>query len=215
MDPDAVIDEMGLFEVMYSCRAMRRLSSEPVPEEILLKLVEAAGQAATGSNQQRSRWIIVCDAGQKRRIADLNRAASEELVKSRIAGGEELPHHDADTRGRMLKAVLWLAGHMHEIHALFVVCHEFDAKPTPEERASVQSSVWPGVQNLLLAARAHSLGAVLTTYALRDYEAFAKVLGLPDEVRAYGVIPVGSPLGRFGPVTRLPVEQVTRFDRWR
>ena len=66
--------EMGIFEVMYSCRAMRRLSSRPVPEATLLALVDAAGQAATGSNQQRGRWIIVRDPEQKRRIAALNRS---------------------------------------------------------------------------------------------------------------------------------------------
>jgi nitroreductase len=70
------------------------------------------------------------------------------------------------------------------------------------------------VQNLLLAARAEGLGAVLTTYGLSDYDAFAKILALPRDLAAFAVIPVGYPLGKFGPVTRLPVDQVTRFDRW-
>ena len=81
-------------------------------------------------------------------------------------------------------------------------------------RTSAGSSVWPGVQNLLLAARAEGLGAVLTTYSLTDYDAFAKVLDLPDDMAAFGLIPVGYPMGKFGPVTRLPIDQVTRFDRW-
>lgn len=207
-------DEMGIFEVMYNCRAMRRLSSQEVPEADLLKLIEAAGQAPSGSNTQRRRWIIVRDAEQKKQIAALNRQASEDYVKARIARGESLPHHDATTRKRMLESVLWLAEHMQDIHALFVACHEFDAKPSAEDRAGVQSSVWPGVQNLLLAARALGLGAVLTTYALRDYDTFANILNLPDTIRAYALIPVGYPLGKFGPVTRLPVGEVMRFDRW-
>lgn len=122
--------EMGVFEVMFNCRAMRRLSGDPIPEQHLLKLVEAAGQAASGSNTQRNRWIIVRDPGQKRKLAELNRAASEEFVKGRIERGEELPHHDVLTRKRMLQAVLWLAHHMHEIHALLVACYQFDSKPT-------------------------------------------------------------------------------------
>lgn len=207
-------EPMSLYEVMYSCRAMRRLSSRPVPEETLTRLVEAAEQAASGSNQQRRRWIIVRDAEQKRRLAALNREASEALVRKRMEAREALPHHDADTRGRMLKAVLWLAGHMQDIHALVVACHEFDAPPDAAERARVQSSVYPAVQNLLLAARAEGLGAVLTTYALRDYAAFVKVLGLPENFAAYALIPVGWPLGKFGPVTRRPVSEVLRFDRW-
>ncbi|ETW96102.1 nitroreductase family protein [Candidatus Entotheonella palauensis] len=207
-------NDMGIFEVMYNCRAMRRLSSKEVPEADLLKLIEAAGQAPSGSNTQRRRWIIVRDAEQKKQIAALNRQASAAYVEGRIARGESLPHHDAATRKRMLEAVLWLAEHMQDIHALIVACYEFDAKPSTEERAGVQSSVWPGVQNLLLAARALGLGAVLTTYALRDYDAFANVLNLPDTIGAYALIPVGYPLGKFGPVTRLPVAEVTRFDRW-
>ena len=207
-------EEMGLFEIMYSCRAMRRLSGEPVPEEVLLKLVEAAGQAATGGNVQAGRWIIVRDPEQKKKLAALNRQASEDFVKARIARGESLPHHDAYTRKRMLNAVLWLAEHMQEIHAFIIPCYQFRAKPTREDIANAQSSIWPAVQNLLLAARASGLGAVLTAYALSQYDAFADILDLPESMGAFALIPVGYPLGKFGPVTRLPVEEVTRLDRW-
>ncbi|MFP6743992.1 MAG: nitroreductase family protein [Alphaproteobacteria bacterium] len=207
-------EQMGVYDVMHNCRAMRRLSSEPVPEAVLLKLVAAATQAASGSNKQGARWIIVRDAEQKKRIAALNRAASEDFVKVRIERAEALPHHDAARRRRMLNAVLWLAKHMHEISTLMIPCHQFEAPPTADDMCGAQSSVWPGVQNLLLAARAEGLGAVLTTYGLSDYEAFAEVLALPKDLGAFAVIPVGYPLGNFGPVTRLPVDQVTRFDRW-
>lgn len=207
-------EQMGVFDVMYNCRAMRRLSSEPVPEATLLKLIEAAAQAATGSNKQGGRWIIVRDPAQKGRIAALNRKASEEFVKGRIARGESLPHHDAARRKRMLDAVLWLAEHMHEISTLMVACHQFEQRPTADDMCAAQSSVWPGVQNLLLASRALGLGAVLTTYALTDYEAFTDVLALPPEIGAFALIPVGYPLGKFGPVTRLPANEMTRFDRW-
>ena len=206
--------EMGVFEVMFNCRAMRRLSGEPIPEEHLLKMVEAAGQAATGSNTQRNRWIIVRDEAQKKKLADLNREASEAFVQGRIDRGDSLPHHDAARRKRMLQAVMWLAHHMHEIHALMVACYQFDAKPSREDMQSAHSSVWTGVQNLLLSARALGLGAVLTSYSLTDYDAFVKVLDLPEDMGAFALIPVGYPLGKFGPGTRLPVSEVMRFDRW-
>ena len=214
MENTLISEEMGIFEVIYNCRAMRRLSGDPIPEKHLVKMVEAAGQAATGSNTQRNRWIIVRDGEQKKKLSDLNQATSEDFVRSRIERGESLPHHDAARRKRMLEAVLWLAHHMHEIHALFVVCYQFDAKPSEKDMADAQSSVWLGVQNLLLSARALGLGAVLTSYSLTDHAAFAKVLDLPDTMGAFGLIPVGYPMGKFGPVTRLPVADVTRFDRW-
>ena len=68
-------DEMGLFQVMYSCRAMRRLRREPVPEAVLLKLVEAGNQAPSGSNLQLARWIVVRDPGVRAELAALNKAA--------------------------------------------------------------------------------------------------------------------------------------------
>ncbi|MBT6276701.1 MAG: nitroreductase family protein [Chromatiales bacterium] len=207
-------DQMGVFDAMYNCRAMRRLSGEPIPEADLTQLIEAAEQAASGGNTQRRRWIIVRDAEQKAKLAALNREVSADYVRGRMERGEALPHHDAETRGRMLKSVLWLAENMQDIHALVVACYEFDEAPSEAERVRVQSSVYPGVQNLLLAARAKGLGAVLTTYALNRYDEFVDVIGLPKNFAAYALIPLGYPLGKFGPVTRQPVNTLMRFDRW-
>ena len=84
-------EQIGLFETMYSCRAMRRLLPDPVPEAQLLRLVDAANQAPSGRNFQRGRWIIVRDAQQKQRVADLNRRASEEAAREQAEHGEPLP----------------------------------------------------------------------------------------------------------------------------
>ena len=73
-------DEMGIFEVIYNCRAMRRLKSDPVPEELLIKLVDAANQGPTGSNAQLGRWIVVRDPEQKARLAELNKNAVNTYV---------------------------------------------------------------------------------------------------------------------------------------
>ena len=75
-------------------------------------------------------------------------------------------------------------------------------------------SIWPGIQNLLLAARAVGLGAAPTTLGLMDHEAVCKTLNLPESMAAFCLIPVGYPLGKFGPVTRKPVAEITRFDGW-
>lgn len=206
------MSDPGLFDVMFNCRAMRRLDTKPVPDETLTRLVEAANQAASGGNQQRGRWVVVRDQDQKAAIARLNREVSEEYVRGRIAGGEELPHHDAATRARMLDAVLYLAEHMHTYPALIVACLEFPERPA--DLAQHGGSIWPGVQNLLLAARAHGLGAVPTTYAINRREEFERIIGLPETMAAYALVPVGWPLGNFGPVTRRPTSEVMRFDSW-
>jgi nitroreductase len=91
---------------------------------------------------------------------------------------------------------------------------EFGVKVTPEIAAQGGGSIWPGIQNLLLAARAVGLGAAPTTLGLIDREAVSEALSLPETMAAFCLIPVGYPLGKFGPVTRKPVAEITRFDGW-
>jgi len=114
----------------------------------------------------------------------------------------------------MLQAVVWQMDHMHEIPALIVACIDYGE---PVEGLGVYrqaGSIWPGIQNLLLTARSLGLGAAPTTLALRDQDAVRQALDLPDTFAALCLIPVGYPMGKFGPVTRKPLEHVMRFERW-
>jgi nitroreductase len=206
--------EIGVFEVMYNCRAMRRLRPDPVPESLLVRLVEAGNQAPSGSNMQGARWIIVRDPEQKRRLAELNKVAVEAYIGPQIERETALPHQAADKRRRMLDAVLWQADHLHEAPALIIACHQFAAPVSAGRAAQAAGSVWPGVQNVLLAARALGVGAAPTTLGLSNRAAVREILALPEDMEAFCLIPVGYPIGRFGPVTRLPVEQTFRWDRW-
>ena len=207
-------EEMNLFEVMYNCRAMRRLDTREVEEEKLRQLIEAANQAPSGSNMQSARWIIARDSEVKQKLADLNRKGVEVYLGNQIQNPGSLPHQDKDKRGRMVDAVVWQMEHMHEIPALIIACMDFGVEVTSAMRAGGNGSIWPGIQNLLLAARALGLGAAPTTLALMDPDATAVALGLPKTMAAYCLIPVGYPLGKFGPVTRKPVEEILRFDQW-
>jgi nitroreductase len=207
-----IANQSDVFEVMSTCRAMRRLRPDPVPEALVRRLVEAANYAASGRNLQRARWIVVRDPEQRRTIGDVNRRASIDHATAERDAGDEVAHHDRESRRRMWDAVLWQAEHMHEAPIIVVACCVMD--DAGQDPGRFASSVWPGVQNLLLAARASGLGAVATTYALAFRTELEAALGLPERVRAQAIIPVGFPLGRFGPVRRLPVEQVMSFDRW-
>jgi len=207
-------DEMGIFETMYNCRAMRKIKTDEVPEELLLKLVAAGDQAPSGSNLQRARWIVVRDRDQKAALAELNKKSVEAYIGPQAGRPASLPHQSAEKRQRMLSAVLWQAEHMAEIPALIIACMLFDEEPSDLDRARAGGSIWPGVQNVLLAARALGLGAAPTTLGLVDRKAAKAALGLPPEMEAFCLIPVGYPMGNFGPVTRLPVEETMRWDRW-
>ncbi len=208
-------DEMGIFDVVYHSRAMRRLKPDPVPEDLLVKLIDAAHHAPSGANAQPARWIVVRDAAQRRRIADLNLAAVQAYMEMR-ATRPLLPHQQAERQERIGRAVQWQAEHLHEIPVLVFACLELGTAPAATFMAGLSAggSVWPGVQNLLLAARALGLGATPTGIVFRDRAAVKAVLGLPDAIEPVCMIPVGYPMGKFGPVTRQPVQEVMRWDRW-
>jgi nitroreductase len=135
------------------------------------------------------------------------------------------------------RAVLFQRDHFHETPALIVPCYRagridadtvrrlitsFPAGDAVRLAARGQrvnllgeaSSVYPGVQNLLLAARAMGLGAVLTVWHLMLEHEWKKELGIPKRVNTFAVIPIGWPRGRFGPVKRRPPAEVIHRDRW-
>ncbi|HJL61947.1 MAG TPA: nitroreductase family protein [Pseudomonadales bacterium] len=207
-------EEIGLFEAMYNCRAMRRLADREVPEDLLVELISAANQAPSGSNMQSARWIVVRDQDTRKRLSDLNKQAVEAYIGPQSTRPGSLPHQSEAKRKRMLESVLWQKDHMHEIPALIIACMEFGQKVDAATMSRGGGSIWPGIQNLLLAARALGLGAAPTTLALGNYKLISEILNLPETMGAFCLIPVGYPLGNFGPVTRKPVEEIMRFDKW-
>ncbi len=212
----AVAEEPGIFEVMYTCRAMRRLKPDPVPEELLVRLIDAANQAPSGSNAQVSRWVVVRDPELKAEIAALNKEAVLAYAGPGGTRAPAMPHQDPEKRERQRQAVLWQAEHLHEVPALIFACLEIGARRAESFLAGLGTggSIWPGVQNLLLAARALGLGANITTWHMFLEHEWKRVLGIPRHMNTYAVIPVGWPKGRFGPVTRRPAREAIHWDRW-
>lgn len=231
-----------LFDVMYQCRAMRRLRPDPVPEELLVRLVDAALHGPSGSNAQNWAFVVVRDAGQKRRVADAYRRAWA-FYRSTATTAPMRPHEDPDRRERMERAGDHLAEHLHEAPAIVFVAvladKVFDrALLSPKGlrqlvrhtglRSSVRfllrgqhtsalaagSTAYPAVQNLLLAARALGLGAVLTTQHFFLPGEFERIVDLPKGAVLAAVVPVGYPVGRFGPVVRPEPAAVMSWDRW-
>jgi nitroreductase len=203
---------MPLEEAMASQRAIRRLNSDPVDDALVLHLIELALKAPTGSNAQNWEFIVVRDPAVKARLARLNRQAWN------IYGG--LGRRMMERRGdrRMLKildAVQWQADHFEEIPVLVVACLRGMIPPWPPiATASAYGSIFPSVQNLLLAARAAGLGAALITLPLWSKWLARRALGLPWTISPCAVIPLGWPRGRYGPTTRRPVEEVVSLDRY-
>lgn len=201
---------MTIEDAMRTQRAIRRLKTDPVDDDLVLHLIELALKAPTGSNAQNWEFIVVKDPAVKRKLGRLNRAAW-----SLYGGiGRRLYGRDEGMR-KIMDAVQWQADHFEEIPVIVVACLNGIVMPFPSiAAASLYGSIFPSVQNLLLAARAAGLGAALITLPLWSRFLAQRVLGLPWNVAPCAVVPLGWPRGRYGPTKRKPVEEVVSLDRY-
>jgi nitroreductase len=202
--------DMPLEEAMLTQRAIRRLTSDPVDDALVLRLIELATKAPTGSNQQNWEFIVVRDPAVKARLARANRQAW--AIYGRI--GRLLKRKDPEML-RTIAAVQWQADHFEGIPVLVVACLRGPRLAFPPLAAtSYYGSIYPSVQNLLLAARAAGLGAALITLPLWSTIKARRALGLPWSVTPCAVIPLGWPRGRYGPTRRRPVAEIVHLDQY-
>ncbi len=188
---------------------MRRLKPDPVPAELIHKILEAGVAAPSGGNMQRWRFLVVRDPEIKRTVGAYYKRAWDEGVGPRYRAGAPAPGTSGERFARMLDAAQYLADHIHEAPVWIVPCMG-GAAPT----RTAGSSIYPAVQNILLAARALGLGATLTTLYLSFEKEVEAAFGLPADMHSYAIIPIGYPMGRFGPVRRVPLADVVYEDRW-
>jgi nitroreductase len=199
-------EEIGLFEAMYSQRAVRAFKPDPVPDEVIRKLIEAATKAPSGSNRQGWKFLVIRDVELKRKIGEYYNRARE----SRYGGGAA-PVSNIPPRRQA--ASNYMAEHMHEVPVLILACIEHDGGPSTMSRGG---SIYPAVQNILLAARGLGLGSVITSLHKRYEDEVKTLLGIPDNVETAALLPIGYPARRspYGPTTRAPVEEVMYYDKW-
>ena len=204
--------DMSLEDAMTTQRAIRRLKPDPVDDALVLHLIELALKAPTGSNAQNWEFIVVRDPAVRAKLARLNRQAWN------LYGGlgRRLAQRSGDEGMRkILDAVQWQADHFEEIPVIVVAClRGLIPFWPPVATGSAYGSIYPSVQNLLLAARAAGLGAALITLPLWSKWLARRALGLPWNVSPCAVIPLGWPRGRYGPTTRRPVGEVVSLDRY-
>jgi nitroreductase len=204
--------DMPLVDAMMTQRAVRRVRPEAVDDTVVLKCIELALRAPTGSNGQNWEFIVVKDQAVKDQLGKRYRQAWSLYggIGRRVAAGDE-------SMQKILRAVQWQVDHFSEIPVLVVPCLRGGMRlpyvPSPfVGESSFFGSIYPSVQNLLLAARAMGLGASLITLPLWSVTSARRTLGLPLTVTPVCVVPLGWPRGRYGPTTRKPVEQVAHLD---
>jgi nitroreductase len=199
-----------VFEIMHTTRSMRRLRPDPVPDELIRKVLRAGACAANGGNTQRWRFLVVKDPAIKKAVAAYYKRAFQEVVGPRYRSSPPPPGVSPERYQRQHGAVEYLTEHFHEAPVWIVACIEDASPPTRWSGASI----YPAVQNMLLAARALGLGSTLTTRHLLHEKEAEKALGLPPGVHSYAILPIGWPMGRFGPVGRGALGDIVYQDHW-
>ena len=196
-------EEIGLFEAIRTQRAIRLYKPDPVPREMIREVIEAAIRAPSSGNRQQWGFMVIQDPELKLKIADYYRQnITAGIVSNR-------PPEDQ----RMWDETKYLADHLHEVPVFILACIEDDGRPDDFARGA---TIYPSVQNMLLAARGLGLGSCLTTRH-RKFESEIKVLlGIPENVHIASLLPLGFPApgARYGPTRRKPAEEVTYYERW-
>jgi nitroreductase len=221
--------EIGLFEAMYTARALRRLKPDPVPEDLITRVLEAGTRAPSGGNAQNWIFIVVRDQAQRQRLGAVYRKASDEVAEIYAARGR--PAHMTDEQfKRFMDAGRHLWEHLGDAPVLLVPClrkrdmparealpeavaKRYDAHLAHQERIR-GSSIYPAIQNIILACRALGLGTLITTNHILYEDEVREILGLPDDVFTFALMPIGYPIGKYGPLARRPVSEVAFADRW-
>ena len=214
---DATGTPADLYETMSTLRAVRKLKPDPIPDEVLQRVLQAACWAPTGGNQQPWRVIVVRSQERKEALAAIY---APEWYRYRVGYVERLEGLTDDERApreRMLLAGDHLADHLAEAPAILMFCADFRAMAITDiklDRISLigGASVYPPVQNAMLACVAEGLGCTLTTlHCLREPEVLA-ALDIPEPWATAAMVPIGYPMLRgHGPITRRPVDELA-FD---
>ena len=199
-----------VFDIIHTTRTMRRLKPDPVPDDMIVKILEAGIKAPNGGNNQTWHFVVVKDMAIKKAVQVIYKRAYDEIIGPKYGSSAPPPGSDAAKYHRQHKAVEYLTDHYHEAPVWIVAClNHGDGQP---ERMS-GASIYPAVQNMLLAARALGLGASLTTRHMFYAEEADKALELPSGYLSYAILPIGYPLGNFGPLGRGDLKQFVSFDR--
>jgi len=185
-------------------RGVRRYAPDPVSDETIEQMIQAAVWAPSGSNRQPWKFIVIRDREVKRKMGELYRAGG-----AAARGGDAPPPAPPSSED-------WadFSEHMEDVPVLIMVCIEtWGMRGRPN---LLGAHVFPTVQNLLLAATALGLGTRLTTIWQHKDAEVRKLLGLPDNVEAFALIPVGYPGGgeHLGGSRRKPIADLIHTDRW-
>jgi nitroreductase len=198
-----------VWEVLSTARSIRRFTDEPVDDATLTRCLEAATWAPNGANVQAWRFVVLRSPEARAAVAEAARLA---LTVIEPVYGMHRPDPDDDSRrARNDRATYALHDDAEQLTSVLFATYKYDSA----SELLLGGSIFPAIQNFLLAARAQGLGACLTSWASYGGEPLIRgAVGVPDEWLLAGHVVVGWPRGKHGPVRRRPLEEVVFHDRW-
>jgi nitroreductase len=194
---------LGLFEALYTTRALRRFKPDPVPDELLFQVVDAAIRAPAGSNMQVWNFLVVRDEEKRRRIGEMYFETWTSYGKEYVDDPSAI-----DRLPRQMRLVVRSTDHLAR-HIAEVPVHLFVLGPP-----QAAGTIYPAVQNALLACRGLGLGSVVTGFHRGHEDKLRPLLGYPDGLTAHALLPIGWPEDRIGPVARRPVKKHASLDTY-
>ena len=198
-------EDIGLFEAMYTQRALRYIKPDPIPDDLVSQVINAGIRAPNGGNQQRWGFVVIKDRETKQKIA--------ERYKNTDRPAHTRPADTSSSRND--RSATHLAEHLADVPVLILACCSRPGSGASD--IGHGASIYPAVQNMLLAARGLGLASVLTTRPRRGFELEIKEwLGIPSEFDTAALLPLGYPADgySYGPTTRRPMEEVTYSEKW-
>ncbi len=211
---------MEMYDAMSTLRAVRRLKSDPIDPAIIDRLLTAATWAPSGGNVQPWRIVAVDDPAKKQAMQSLYKPYWDNYTIHYREKMEAMPADEKATSARALQAGDYLANHLGDVPLIAVFCFNptiMTITDSEQPRPSVVGggSVYPAVQNFLLAARSEGLGCVLTTLLCAEEPAVRELLELPDDWYTAAHVPVGYSVGGgHGPLRRKSLNQMVSRNNW-
>jgi nitroreductase len=202
---------LSALAALHSTPSRRYLAPDPIPEDVLWAILDAAIRGPSGGNRQQWGWVVVTDQAVKERVAGWYRANWDSAYgqyRDRILAGDG----SSGMSPRGFLGAEHLAHHLEEAPVwVFAVLRNAADATNPR----VGSSIYGAVQQLCLAARAYGVGTSLTTLYGGHEDELRELLGLPDDALSMALIPMGYPAqGRWAEPKRRPVDEVVHWNRW-
>ena len=203
---------MDIFEALYTTRAMRRVTAEPISTNDQAKILDAAIRAPSGGNQQNWRFLLVDSPAIKAELAPLYQQAMdllwEHVYKPQLDEAAANPEAPASIQFLKVQAsAQWLADHFEEVPLYLFPFAQND---------SSGGSIYPAVWSAMLAARALGIGTCLTMVLALHGDKVMELLEVPSDEGWHmaGCVSFGHPTGRWGVAARQPVDEVSFANRW-